>query len=197
MKSEEKKIPFTRKNIVFDLKRQVMRYAVIACTLPLVLVLFILILFRFGYPSGFSDIDSLFDWVALGIIFSLLLFSVILATYWIYRLVSPIKYKIANGTYDYKYVGSYGNRSVFGISGNSILSFKGIGVFPLMLDNWWKYYTWSKVPMTGFEIESHITQGDEFYIILVKNKIEYIYNKQVFEFKERKSVFVFLLLFLF
>ena len=50
------------------------------------------------------------------------------------------------------------------------------------------FYKWSPTCKTDTSgLLSYTKSGDEFYLIILNNKIKYVYNKKIFEFKETEK----------
>lgn len=122
---------------------------------------------------------SVILWILFSVIF-LMFFTLFCALiYFIYRYNQPHKYEIVSDKFEYCYSkGSFKNGLLF-------FSFKHYGSYCLRFESPWKYYKWSDTcQMSRTEISKCTSQGDEYYLIIIKNKIAYIYSKRVFEFKE-------------
>ena len=50
------------------------------------------------------------------------------------------------------------------------------------------YYKWSRNFCMSYDgLVKSTFPGDEFYLIIINNKIRYVYNKKIFEFKETEK----------
>ena len=132
---------------------------------------------------------------SLTILFNIGVFAYI--GYNIYNLFAPQKYKIASDVFvneviDTIYVGTrvkvtcfhfktYGNFRVnFAHSPKSFqLNFSA---------TYKKFYKWSNLCCTDSRgLRRNTSPSDEFYLIIKNNKIKYVYNKKIFEFKETEK----------
>ena len=97
--------------------------------------------------------------------------------YNIYRCLQPLKYEIVSSVYECRYIKHYY------MVKKLHFSFKFYGDYPI--DSEVVKYKWLKdVRINGYTILKTIKPGDEFYLIMVNNKIAYIYSKRMFKFKE-------------
>lgn len=77
-----------------------------------------------------------------------------------------------------------GKKAIFGsVWGMPCLCFSKYGKF--ILGFYDKYYQWSEnYPMSSYGIKNTSIPGEEFYLIIINNKIINVYNKKLFELKE-------------
>ena len=193
MKDNEKQI-FTRREIETDLKN---------AAKELIYPLIFLFILSFG-GSVFSVYVMLNDYK-----FSLFFFVIVMlqiamtlgVTYflikYLIRYFKPSKYVIVSDVFVY---GSTKTILLDNIACFSYLNFKTYGEFgidygrsvsaeagfPAIEGRW--FYKWSfacKTTPKGLRQSSF--PGDEFYLIIINNKIRYVYNKKIFEFKETEK----------
>ena len=171
VKDNEKQV-FTRREIEIDLQNCAKFNIPFMIIIVIILTVFALIFHTFGY-------ESIWNIVLLAMMVSILLVSMGVMIYFIYRSFRTPKYELVTGVYESQYIASKGDK------GNILLSFKLYGGYNLSLDNRFSYYKWSDgCCVTGRGIQQAAIPGDEFYLIMVNNKIAYIYSKRMFEFKE-------------
>ena len=182
MKEKGNKQILTKQNIIFDLRHSYKRGTVLYClVLIAIIILFIILL---SIDGGFQS-KSFLAWIFIVIYFVLILAVTSYLIYRIYKLFAPIKFEIVSDIFERKssaYL--FDCLFKFGTAGDYMLSFKSYGDYPFTVDEWWRFYTWSEFSMTGVEIEKYIAYGDEYYLILVNNKIAYVYSKRIFEFTD-------------
>ena len=179
MKDNEKQV-FTRREIEKDLKEE--RKLILTETVVLLLFTVFLTSISFIYvgPVNFEEKKP---FTVICVVTALVLLFLIIAAifgaliYNIYKYCKPLKYEIVSSTYE-----CYCIKHYYGVK-RLHFSFKFYGDFPI--DGKVVKYKWLKdVRINGFTLLKTIKSGDEFYLIMVDNKIAYIYSKRMFEFKE-------------
>lgn len=186
---ENKKEIFTRKEIEHDLhaahKKNIIAGFLILFFIP---IFYLIITIAISLEDIEYDFDYFLFYLCYGTLILGAIGTVTLIIYNIYKLYSPLKYQIATDNYEYFHIMKV---APCGISYRA-MNFKTYGDFPLELASAYTlneynrgFYTWSEISHCGQkELYQGSFRGDEFYLIIIKNKIRYIYNKRYFEFKE-------------
>ena len=187
MKDNEKQI-FTRREIEKDIKSS---YANRIWWCGIVLLFCVFICFA---PFVFLNTEKISVVMTLCLIICLIIQIAVLALMVlnIYGFFAPIKYEIVCDVFECEHK-SYCFAN--GIRGFLTFKFKTYGEFILSLAlggphlHYDKgYYGWSESCSTGMAgLIQSTYRNDEFYLIIINNRIRYIYNKKIFEFKETEK----------
>ena len=185
---DNKKEVFTRREIEKDIKSCYVNRS-FWCTIILILLVFIDFMLFFILEKekiGIVEISGLI--ICLSLQVAILVYIVLNVC----RLFVRIDYKIVCDIFvcqKVNYFFANGIRGVlafeFKTYGDFILS-SALGGPHLHYDK--GYYDWSAVCSTGMNgLVQSTYRNDEFYLIIINNKIRYVYNKKMFEFKETEK----------
>ena len=175
MKEENKKEILTEKNIIMDIKR-VYKWKTKEISFMSVLLLVFMI-----FSFSFVEFKLEFRFLLCNSISFVLVFLNVLSNYFLLKnihiLISKdIKYSIVVD----RYIGTTNKR--IGKYVIPCLNFKEYGKFEL--HNRESYYSWSKLcVMNNENLKRTSYEGDLFYIIVIKDKIVYLYNQRLFELR--------------
>lgn len=176
--------PFTRKEIEKDLKHAYRKQFILGlCSLPLIIILWFLILKLFELKSE-DPYESLTYWGYLIIIILFTAISLYTTCYSAIKTFTHLKYTIVtdNFLYEEEIQSRYDHYLTFYFKcyGEYIIDCHTVRAGRL--------YHWSKdCALWGKQLKGVTSQNEEFYLIIVDNRIAYIYSTRVFKFIETKQ----------
>ena len=179
LKNNEQKIVFTRNEISIDLKNLYLYKAltVLAVMFSAVLLsLFVWIVADMPSMEGQPLFAVVICWICFAAIFLIIVILFVFFIFYLSRYIKLPKYKIVSDTYIH----------------NRLQKRNTACFYHFIFENYGEYkieknevrYKWIEdVRINGEIMQKTATAGEEYYLIFVKDKIEYIYSKRVFELK--------------
>lgn len=190
---EKSKEIFTRREIEKDVRNSYKSHAYWYLALTTIMLSFNVVFVATGIIGFGLDRPPFVSFVVFIIIilFEVLQIALLFVTcYSFYKYKAKLKYQIVSDRYEFYHVKHYypaGGFSAFHFNtyGDFLPSFS-LGV--TMKEYEKGFYSWSSKCECGYTGLMQTTYpGDEFYLIIINNRIKYVYNKKLFEFKETEK----------
>ena len=183
---EDGKEVFTRQEINADIKGAYKSKIIIWA----IVTAFLIIVFLAFLPR--IDNDGVAKWLWRLFFGAFPIFSLFMVCHGIYKCFQCLEYQIVSDVFVFEH---FGHNNINSSKYHCVFNFKTYGDFDTGLakatpffDSENSYYKWSRNFCMSYDgLVKRTFQGDEYYLIIINNKIRYVYNKKIFEFKETEK----------
>ena len=176
MISDDKKETLTSENIIKDIKEKYKRKTKENVFMSILLFVFMIISF------SFVEFKLEFRFLLCDAILLILILLNVMSIYFLIKNIGIIMRKeIKYSVFVDRFVGTSNKR--IGKYVIPCMNFEKYGNFEL--HNRQSYYSWSKLcAMNNDNLKRSACKEDLFYLVIINEKIEYLYNQKFFELKE-------------